>query len=84
VLEHLGYCTELPAALREFHRVLAPLGVLRLSVPDLPAPASATSNVWTTFASSKTQARWLVFRDRPISLNLRARSRRLPRPSRRP
>jgi predicted SAM-dependent methyltransferase len=35
VLEHLGYRRDLPAALREFHRVLAPGGMLRASVPDL-------------------------------------------------
>ncbi len=37
VLEHLGYVKELPLALREFHRVLAPGGTLRISVPDLAA-----------------------------------------------
>ncbi len=35
VLEHLGYIEELPRTLREFHRVLAPGGTLRASVPDL-------------------------------------------------
>jgi len=35
VIEHLGYHKELPAALREFHRVLVPGGLLRVSVPDL-------------------------------------------------
>ena len=35
VIEHLGYQSELPAALREFHRVLVTRGVLYLSVPDL-------------------------------------------------
>ncbi len=35
VLEHLGYMRELPHALDEFHRVLAPGGMLRVSVPDL-------------------------------------------------
>lgn len=35
VLEHLGYHKELPAALREFNRVLVPGGLLRVSVPDL-------------------------------------------------
>ncbi len=35
VVEHLRFKTELPAALREFHRVLAPGGSLRVSVPDL-------------------------------------------------
>ena len=35
VLEHLGYHKELPAALREFNRVLVPDGLLRVSVPDL-------------------------------------------------
>ena len=35
VLEHLGYLDELPRTLREFHRVLAPGGRLRVSVPDL-------------------------------------------------
>jgi predicted SAM-dependent methyltransferase len=35
VLEHFDYRGELFAALQEWHRVLAPGGVLRLSVPDL-------------------------------------------------
>lgn len=35
VLEHLGFKRELPAALAEFHRVLARGGVLHVSVPDL-------------------------------------------------
>jgi predicted SAM-dependent methyltransferase len=35
VIEHLGYAKELPLALREFHRALAPGGTLRISVPDL-------------------------------------------------
>jgi predicted SAM-dependent methyltransferase len=35
VLEHLGYQRDLRTALKEFHRVLVPGGVLRLSVPDL-------------------------------------------------
>ncbi|HWA37349.1 MAG TPA: tetratricopeptide repeat protein [Burkholderiales bacterium] len=34
VLEHLGYQSELPRALKEFHRVLRPGGVARISVPD--------------------------------------------------
>lgn len=35
VLEHFDYKESLVKALREWHRVLAPGGVLRLSVPDL-------------------------------------------------
>ncbi|MDB5734782.1 MAG: hypothetical protein JWN16_1419 [Alphaproteobacteria bacterium] len=35
VLEHLGYDGELQAALAGFHRVLAPGGRLRVSVPDM-------------------------------------------------
>jgi predicted SAM-dependent methyltransferase len=35
VLEHFDYKEGLVAALREWHRVLAPGGVLRLSVPDI-------------------------------------------------
>ena len=35
VLEHLGYAEELPQALKEFHRVLKPGGVVKISVPDL-------------------------------------------------
>lgn len=35
VLEHFDYKEGLVAALREWHRVLAPGGTLRLSVPDL-------------------------------------------------
>ena len=34
VLEHLGYNDELPKALAEFHRVLEPGGIARISVPD--------------------------------------------------
>jgi protein O-GlcNAc transferase len=34
VLEHLGFRTDLPQALAEFHRVLAPGGNARISVPD--------------------------------------------------
>ena len=35
VLEHLSHRTDLRIALKEFHRVLVPGGVLRVSVPDL-------------------------------------------------
>ena len=35
VLEHLGYDGEVQRALRGFHRVLAPGGRLRVSVPDM-------------------------------------------------
>jgi len=35
VLEHFDYKDALTTALREWHRVLAPGGVLRLSVPDI-------------------------------------------------
>ena len=35
VLEHLGFRFDLPNALAEFHRVLAPGGVARISVPDM-------------------------------------------------
>jgi len=35
VLEHLRFKDELPAALREFYRVLQPGAMLRVSVPDL-------------------------------------------------
>ncbi len=35
VIEHLRFQKELPAALREFNRVLTAGGVLRVSVPDL-------------------------------------------------
>ena len=35
VLEHFDYTDELPRVLAEWHRVLAPGGVLRVSVPDL-------------------------------------------------
>ncbi|MGE3333269.1 MAG: methyltransferase domain-containing protein [Rhodospirillaceae bacterium] len=35
VLEHLAYDGEVQQALREFHRVLAPGGRVRISVPDM-------------------------------------------------
>ena len=35
VLEHFDYVEELPRALAQWFRVLAPAGVLRLSVPDI-------------------------------------------------
>lgn len=35
VLEHLDYKNEAEQALREWHRALAPGGILRVSVPDL-------------------------------------------------
>jgi predicted SAM-dependent methyltransferase len=35
VLEHFDYVSELPHVLAEWYRVLAPGGVLRLSVPDI-------------------------------------------------
>jgi len=35
VIEHLGFRTELPTALKEIWRVLKPGGVFRVSVPDL-------------------------------------------------
>lgn len=35
VLEHLGFRTELPAALSEVRRILKPGGVFRISVPDV-------------------------------------------------
>lgn len=34
VLEHLGYHSHLPRTLKEFHRVLRPGGIARISVPD--------------------------------------------------
>jgi predicted SAM-dependent methyltransferase len=37
VFEHLGFRDELPRALSEAYRVLAPAGCLRISVPDLEA-----------------------------------------------
>lgn len=37
VLEHLGFREQLPRALAECHRVLAPDGVLRIGVPDMEA-----------------------------------------------
>ena len=40
VLEHLGYHLELPRALAEMRRVLAPGGMLRISVPDLDVLAT--------------------------------------------
>ena len=35
MLEHLGFRDELPRALAEWHRVLVPDGLVRVSVPDL-------------------------------------------------
>jgi predicted SAM-dependent methyltransferase len=35
VLEHLGYQTEIAHVLSEFHRILKPGGMVRISVPDL-------------------------------------------------
>lgn len=44
VLEHLGYQSALPAALAEWHRVLAPNGCLMVSVPDLDTLCELYSN----------------------------------------
>jgi len=120
VLEHLGYQKELGEALREFHRVLEPGGLLRTSVPDLTTLCSLFVDptleeterfhvmrmmfggqldsydfhrvglthaflerylVKTGFADVQRVERFglfddtsaLVFRERPVSLNLMAR-----------
>lgn len=41
VLEHLGFREALPQALREWHRVLQPDGILRVAVPDMTAICGA-------------------------------------------
>lgn len=57
VLEHLGYQSELMQALSEFHRVLVPHGVLRVSVPDLKVLCSLFTD-----ETLQTQERFHVMR----------------------
>jgi len=58
VLEHFDYKDALPAALREWHRVLAPGGTLYVSVPDL----AVLSSLFVLRDQLTMQDRFLVMR----------------------
>jgi predicted SAM-dependent methyltransferase len=61
VLEHFDYKDELFAALAEWHRVLAPGGVLRLSVPDLDILAHLLLQRQTLDVMQRFQVMRMIF-----------------------
>jgi predicted SAM-dependent methyltransferase len=61
VLEHFDYKHELLAALAEWHRVLAPGGVLRLSVPDIDILAHLLLQRQTLSVMERFQVMRMIF-----------------------
>ncbi len=61
VLEHFDYKDALVAALREWHRVLAPGGVLRLSVPDIDILAHLLLQRHKLDANQRFQVMRMIF-----------------------
>jgi predicted SAM-dependent methyltransferase len=61
VLEHFDYKDALLRALREWHRVLAPGGVLRLSVPDIDILAHLLLQRHTLDANQRYQVMRMIF-----------------------
>jgi predicted SAM-dependent methyltransferase len=61
VLEHFDYRDALTAALREWHRVLVPGGVLRLSVPDVDILAALLLRRHTLDINQRFEVMRMIF-----------------------